>query len=94
MKARFIDSIEKISAGSWNGITGTDYPFLRHEFLHALEASQSACAARGWQPQHLLIENNEQLVAVLPLYIKSHSMGSSPTATRASTRRSRHPRWC
>lgn len=75
MKARFIDNIEKISSETWNSITGIDYPFLRHEFLHALEASQSVCAARGWQPQHLLIENNETLIATLPLYIKSHSMG-------------------
>lgn len=75
MKARFIDSIEEISSETWNSITGTDYPFLRHEFLYALEASQSVCAARGWQPQHLLVEQSEKLIAVLPLYIKSHSMG-------------------
>src|SRR6478735_10082146 len=75
MKARFIDRIEQVSAEAWNKVTGIDYPFLRHEFLHALEASQSVCAARGWQPQHLLIEKNEVLIAVLPLYIKSHSMG-------------------
>ena len=75
MKARFIDSIEQVSAEKWNSITGKDYPFLCHEFLYALEASQSVCAARGWQPQHLLVEKNEQLIAVLPLYIKSHSMG-------------------
>jgi predicted N-acyltransferase len=56
MKARFIDSIEKIPANKWNSITGIDYPFLRYEFLHALEASRSVCAARGWLPQHLLIE--------------------------------------
>ncbi len=75
MKARFIDSIEQVSSTAWNAVTGMDYPFLRHEFLHSLEASKSVCAARGWQPQHLLIEQNEQLIAVLPLYIKSHSMG-------------------
>lgn len=75
MKARFIDSINAIGAKAWNAITGTDYPFLRHEFLHALEASGSACAARGWQPQHLLIEDNDALLAVMPLYLKRHSMG-------------------
>lgn len=75
MKTRFIDSIEKIPAATWNSVAGNYYPFLRHEFLYALEASQSVCAARGWQPQHLLIEQDEQLIAVLPLYIKSHSMG-------------------
>ena len=27
-------------------------PFISHAFLHALEASKSATARAGWQPQH------------------------------------------
>jgi predicted N-acyltransferase len=75
MKVRFIDSIEEISTATWNAIAGTDYPFLRHEFLHALEASNSACKATGWTPHHLLVEKSGNPIAVMPLYIKSHSMG-------------------
>jgi len=75
MQARFINRIEQVSANQWNAIAGTSYPFLRHEFLYALEASQSVSAARGWQPQHLLVEDNGLLLALLPLYIKQHSMG-------------------
>lgn len=75
MKYLFINSITDISANQWNAIAGVDYPFLRHEFLFALEASGSASKQRGWQPQHLLIEENGQLIAILPLYIKTHSMG-------------------
>lgn len=75
MKARFLNSIESINADDWNRITGNFYPFTQHVFLHALEASGSACAARGWQPQHLVIEDNGTLIATLPLYIKQHSMG-------------------
>lgn len=75
MKARFIDGLDKVPAADWDRVAGTDYPFLRHAFLHALEASNSVCAARGWQPQHLLVSHEEQLIAVLPLYIKHHSMG-------------------
>ncbi len=75
MKARFVDSIASVPAADWDAVAGHDYPFLRHAFLHALEASGSASAARGWQPQHLLVEDNGRLVAVLPLYLKQHSMG-------------------
>lgn len=75
MKARFINSIEKIEIEKWNAVAGTDYPFLRYEFLHALEASNSVDAERGWQPKHLLIESDDTLIAVLPLYLKTHSFG-------------------
>lgn len=75
MKARFLDSIDAIHPQEWNAISGTDYPFLRHEFLQMLEASGSASARRGWQPQHLLVEDDGALIATLPLYIKQHSMG-------------------
>lgn len=75
MHYRFIQSINDIEKEQWNAVTGIDYPFLRHEFLQLLEDSGSVNALRGWQPQHLLIEDSQQLLAVLPLYIKSHSYG-------------------
>lgn len=75
MNYRFIESIEAISAEDWNAVAGINYPFLRYEFLHALEASGSVSKKSGWQPQHLLIEEGRQIIAVLPLYIKTHSFG-------------------
>ncbi len=75
MRFRFLDSIAGIAADEWNAVAGTDYPFLRHEFLLALETSGSVCAARGWQPVHLLVEDGRALIAVLPLYIKAHPFG-------------------
>ena len=32
-------------------------PFISYDFLHALEASGSATARAGWQPQHVLAED-------------------------------------
>lgn len=56
-----------------------DYPFLRREFLQALEESQSACDASGWNPIHLQLQsaNSPQSSsnAFMPLYLKDHSMG-------------------
>ena len=56
-----------------------DYPFLRREFLQALEESQSACDASGWNPIHLQLQSASNSdcssSAFMPLYLKDHSMG-------------------
>ena len=51
-------------------------PFISHSFLGALEASGSAVARTGWQPQHLIAEDaNGTIVGAVPCYLKSHSRG-------------------
>lgn len=75
MEARFLSSITQITSAEWNHLSGTDYPFLRHEFLSALEQSGSSDADSGWQPCHLTVYRDNTLVALMPLYLKSHSYG-------------------
>ena len=50
-------------------------PFTTHRFLAALEASGSVGAGTGWQPQHLIARAHDTVIAVMPLYAKSHSQG-------------------
>jgi predicted N-acyltransferase len=51
-------------------------PFISHAFLAALEASGSAGARTGWQPQHLVAETAAgEILGVAPCYLKSHSRG-------------------
>ena len=51
-------------------------PFISYDFLHALEASGSATARAGWQPQHVLAETADGAVlGAAPCYLKSHSRG-------------------
>ena len=75
----FHPSIAAISADLWNGLANanpnTASPFLRHEFLLALEQSGSACTDTGWQPHHLVVTQSGRPIAAMPLYIKSHSYG-------------------
>ena len=74
--ARFLDSIAQIDAQDWNVLAGTAQPFLRHEFLLALEESGCAAPRTGWAPQHLIIEAaNGSAVAAMPLFRKAHSRG-------------------
>ena len=75
VKIEFIRSLVDISADAWNSITGRDYPFIRHEFLYALERTGCADRDSGWQPMHALIKRSNELIGVMPLYLKSHSYG-------------------
>ena len=72
----FIHSIEEISNKEWNDCVGLDHPFTRYEFIYALEKSGSAVNASGWQPFHYVEFNKDKkILAICPLYIKSHSFG-------------------
>jgi predicted N-acyltransferase len=74
--ARFLSSIAQIDAQRWNALAGSTQPFLRHEFLLALEESGCVTPRTGWAPQHLVIEDAAGIpVAAMPLYRKSHSRG-------------------
>lgn len=71
-----VASIGQVPAESWNRLHGTHYPFLRHEFLSALEESGCASPATGWSPCHLTVHNDQhELVGALPLYRKTNSFG-------------------
>ncbi|AXY42298.1 GNAT family N-acetyltransferase [Halomonas sp. JS92-SW72] len=70
-----LPAIEAVPAAAWNALVGDDHPFLRHEFLHALEASGSVSPATGWVPRHLTLWQGERLVGVMPHYLKHHSFG-------------------
>lgn len=69
------DNIESIGPEVWNTLCGTDYPFLRYEFLHALEHSGSVGKGTGWLPLHLTLKKGDTTLAVMPLYLKQHSYG-------------------
>jgi len=56
-------------------VAGTRYPFLRHAFLHAAEATGCASADTGWTPRHLTLHDEHGIAAAMPLYEKSHSWG-------------------
>ncbi|MFK7804615.1 MAG: GNAT family N-acetyltransferase [Anaerolineae bacterium] len=76
LTSKFLSRIDQISTKEWNDLVGDSYPFLKHEFLNALEISGSASAESGWTPNHLIVHNGEgQLLAVAPAYLKSHSYG-------------------
>ena len=75
---RIISSLDEVEADAWNALLqgAPINPFVRYEFLHALEASGSAKAETGWLGQHLLLETEDgDLLGALPCYLKNHSQG-------------------
>jgi predicted N-acyltransferase len=71
----FIASINEINRRDWDSLCGEDYPFVRHDFLAALENSGAASVVSGWQPRHLVIKRDGAIAGVMPLYEKTHSYG-------------------
>ncbi len=79
-KARIITSLSEVSEAAWDRVanpSGVPYdPFLSWAFLEALESSGAARPETGWSPCHVLIEGpDNELLAAMPLYAKTHSQG-------------------
>ena len=75
MNVKFLRNISDISATDWDNLFNTDYPFIHHAFLSALESSGCTQATTGWDPRHIVVLDNKALVAAMPFYLKSHSYG-------------------
>ena len=73
-----VSSLAEVGQAAWDALAGAQdkpNPFLSYAFLHAMHESGSASAATGWQPHYLVLFDGAELVAALPLYVKSHSYG-------------------
>ncbi|MFZ0256501.1 MAG: GNAT family N-acetyltransferase [Gammaproteobacteria bacterium] len=76
LSIRTHSSIDTIAPAQWNRLAGTDCPFLRHEFLAALEHQGGVGEKYGWVPQHLTLQDRQgKLVAAAPCYLKFNSYG-------------------
>jgi uncharacterized protein len=86
LRIRVLPSLADIPAAAWDacanpgaacGSSALPYnPFISHDFLRSLEASGSSVARTGWQPQHLVAEDESgAALGVAPCYLKSHSRG-------------------
>jgi uncharacterized protein len=70
------DKIADVTAADWDACAGDGNPFVSHAFLSAMEDSGSANSRTGWLPQHAVLRTEAQrVVAIAPMYAKSHSYG-------------------
>jgi uncharacterized protein len=75
MLARQHISIDELNPQAWNGLAGTDVPFLRHEFLAALEHTGCVGRGSGWTPAYISVHDAAGLAGAAPVFIKTHSYG-------------------
>jgi len=75
MRSRVHKSIAALSPPQWNALGDERNPFLRHEFLSALERTGCVGARTGWEPCYFALEDDAGLAAAAPAFIKTHSYG-------------------
>ena len=72
------DSLADVTTQSWNDLNVLQNPFLRHEFLVALEQSGCLGETTGWFPRYFLLWNKDddtELIAAVPCFVKTNSYG-------------------
>lgn len=77
------EGINTFTADEWDRLSGASRnssnaynPFISHAFLSSLEDSGCVSRASGWRSQFLRLEDeNGQLLAAAPSYLKGHSQG-------------------
>ncbi len=75
---RVLESALEVPAQPWNELVAAQSepsPFMRHEYLAAMEASGSATPESGWTPRFITLWRGESLQAACALYLKDHSWG-------------------
>jgi uncharacterized protein len=73
-----LDSVLAVGAAEWNALLDRQHepsPFMRHEYLAAMEESGSATALTGWTPRLVTLRRDGELQAACALYLKDHSYG-------------------
>lgn len=82
MEVSLLPGLTAIDAADWDACACPEAtggrpqdPFVTHRFLSALERSGSVGQGTGWDPRPLVARAEGRIVAVAPLYVKSHSQG-------------------
>jgi hypothetical protein len=76
LEFRTHERISQIGPVAWQELAGPDcVPFLRYEWLSALEDAGCIAPERGWLAMHVAAYEDGRLVAVAPCYVKGNSEG-------------------
>ncbi|MBK5206928.1 MAG: N-acetyltransferase [Polaromonas sp.] len=78
---RVLDSPLQLNSAEWNALLaaqsldGSVNPFMRHEYLAALQTSGCATPEAGWTPRFVTLWQGDTLAGACALYLKAHSHG-------------------
>jgi len=76
MRLQVLDSIASVPREAWDALLDeAATPFVRWDFLEALESTRCASPRSDWVPRHLAAWRDGQLVACAPAYVRRGSDG-------------------
>lgn len=75
MRVGLLERLDDIPAKEWDALGDPRYPFLRSDFLAALERGGSVGKRSGWQPFFVTLTDDRGLAAAAPAWLKTHSYG-------------------
>ena len=74
--AKWHTSIREIKKEQYQNLfAAIQIPFYQWQWLYDLEESKIISRDNGWQPMHLSLWRNKEIIAIAPLYLKGHSFG-------------------
>jgi predicted N-acyltransferase len=97
---RVLEAASEVRREDWDALLDARAtPFVRWDFLDALERSGCAAPRAGWTPRHLALFRGGRLIAVAPAYVKEDSDGDFArdwdwAAAAARARLSYYPKLC
>ena len=75
MDVQCINSLEPIEPADWDALLTENHPLLSHAFLYAMEQFGCMTSQSGWIPRYLIVKDQGELIAAMPLYEKTNSWG-------------------
>ncbi|MDX5356166.1 MAG: GNAT family N-acetyltransferase, partial [Rhodobacterales bacterium] len=80
LEVSLLNGVADVAAPDWDACANPGGgvpidPFTTHRFLTARERSGSVGQGTGWAPRPMVVRAGGQVVAVAPLYVKTHSQG-------------------
>jgi len=75
LTVRVIRAIREVGREEWDRLLDHGCPFMKWDWLDALERAGCVEEETGWLPHHLIVERDGELVGACPMYLKLHSMG-------------------
>ena len=76
IRVKIVRKMTEVSREAWDGLLATQCsPFMKWDWLEILEQTGCVSEQAGWLPHHIVVQRNNRVVGVCPMYLKLHSMG-------------------
>lgn len=75
MNIQIETSLQAFSEEQWRPLQDVNFPFMNYRFLRALERHRCLGERTGWQPVYFSLRRGQDLMGVLPSFLKNNSYG-------------------